>query len=186
MDMGVGSFVFSQGLVSAIPLLKDPKHLSSPLYPKVVAVVRKSLPVIALGVVRVLLVKGTEYPVRGCVYTSFFNQPCVGARIRVRNTLEFLHNAGLAPDLSGVPPPHYRSRPCVVFGRRRSAAFVLSRCRCCLFLTAVHTVQQVALSGFGLTQYVRTTPRTGPISANKEGIASLGGRSCIAPPYYPC
>ena len=64
MDLGVGSFVFSTGVVSAIPLLKDPRHLTAPLLPKVRAVVIKTLPIIALGVIRVVLVKGTEYPVR--------------------------------------------------------------------------------------------------------------------------
>lgn len=63
MDLGVGSFVFSQGVVSAIPLVKDPRYLRAPLLPKLFRVVRKSLPVIALGGVRVLFVKGTEYPV---------------------------------------------------------------------------------------------------------------------------
>ena len=62
--MGVGSFVFSQGVVSAIPILRDPKYLNNPLFPKVMRTFRKSLPVLVLGVVRVLLVKGTEYPVR--------------------------------------------------------------------------------------------------------------------------
>lgn len=67
MDLGVGSFVFSQGIVSAIPLLKKPAHLSSPMVPKIVDAVRKSLPIILLGVVRVIVVKGTEYPVcAGC------------------------------------------------------------------------------------------------------------------------
>jgi phosphatidylinositol glycan class W len=64
MDLGVGSFVFSNGVVSAIPLLKDPRHLTASLLPKVRAVVIKTLPIIALGVIRVVLVKGTEYPVR--------------------------------------------------------------------------------------------------------------------------
>lgn len=64
MDLGVGSFVFSQGIVSAIPLLKDPAYLNAPLKPKLLSVTRKTLPVIFLGLVRVLLVKGTEYPVR--------------------------------------------------------------------------------------------------------------------------
>lgn len=63
MDMGVGSFVFSQGIVSAIPLLKDPSYLSSPLGIKLYTVVRKALPIIFLGLARVLLVKGTQYPV---------------------------------------------------------------------------------------------------------------------------
>lgn len=63
MDLGVGSFVFSQGVVSAIPLLKDPYHLEAPFLRKIMSVTTKSLPIIALGLIRVLLVKGTDYPV---------------------------------------------------------------------------------------------------------------------------
>ncbi|KAJ7465187.1 GWT1-domain-containing protein [Mycena latifolia] len=73
MDLGVGSFVFSNGVVSAIPLLKDPHHLTAPLLPKVWTVVRKTLPVIALGVIRVLLVKGTEYPEHETEYGTHWN-----------------------------------------------------------------------------------------------------------------
>ena len=64
MDLGVGSFVFSQGVVSSIPLLKDPAYLNAPLPPKLISVIKKTLPIISLGLIRVLLVKGTEYPVR--------------------------------------------------------------------------------------------------------------------------
>lgn len=63
MDLGVGSFVFSQGVVSAIPLIRDPAYLTAPFAPKLQTVLRKTAPVIALGLVRVLLVKSTEYPV---------------------------------------------------------------------------------------------------------------------------
>ncbi|KAK1231736.1 Glucosaminyl phosphatidylinositol (GlcN-PI) nositol acylation protein [Marasmius sp. AFHP31] len=63
MDLGVGSFVFTQGLVSALPLIKDPRHLLLPLAPKVKTIVRKMVPVILLGLVRVVLVKGADYPV---------------------------------------------------------------------------------------------------------------------------
>lgn len=63
MDLGVGSFVFSQGVVSAIPILKDTNYLASPIVPKFIYVTRKSLPIIVLGLVRVLLVKATDYPV---------------------------------------------------------------------------------------------------------------------------
>ncbi|KAJ7450043.1 GWT1-domain-containing protein [Mycena galericulata] len=73
MDLGVGSFVFSNGVVSAIPLLKDPRHLTAPMFPKVRAVVEKMLPIIALGVVRVLLVKGTEYPEHETEYGTHWN-----------------------------------------------------------------------------------------------------------------
>jgi hypothetical protein len=63
MDLGVGSFVFSQGVVSAIQLIKDPAYLTSPVLSKFISVTRKSIPIIVLGLIRVVLVKGTDYPV---------------------------------------------------------------------------------------------------------------------------
>ncbi|KAL5478431.1 GWT1_3 [Sanghuangporus weigelae] len=73
MDLGVGSFVFSQGVVSAISLLKDPMYLLVPPRPKVLAVVKKVLPVFALGVIRVISVKGTEYPEHESEYGTHWN-----------------------------------------------------------------------------------------------------------------
>ncbi|EDR10435.1 uncharacterized protein LACBIDRAFT_152132, partial [Laccaria bicolor S238N-H82] len=73
MDLGVGSFVFSQGIISAIPLIKDPSYLTSSLPSKLFKVTRKSLPVIVLGLVRVLLVKGTEYPEHETEYGRHWN-----------------------------------------------------------------------------------------------------------------
>ncbi|KAL5497877.1 GWT1 [Sanghuangporus vaninii] len=73
MDLGVGSFVFSQGVVSAIPLLKDPMYLLVPPRPKVLAVVKKVLPVFVLGVIRVISVKGTEYPEHESEYGTHWN-----------------------------------------------------------------------------------------------------------------
>lgn len=63
MDIGVGSFVFSQGVVSAIPILKDPQRLAMPVVPKMINVSKKVLPLVVLGVVRLISVKGTDYPV---------------------------------------------------------------------------------------------------------------------------
>ena len=63
MDIGVGSFVFSSGLVSARPIVKDPKYLSQNLIPKLLNALGSCIPILVLGIVRVLLVKGTEYPV---------------------------------------------------------------------------------------------------------------------------
>lgn len=62
MDVGVGSFVFAQGVASALPLLKTPDYLTAALWPKVYTSARKSSPLIALGLVRLLLVKATDYP----------------------------------------------------------------------------------------------------------------------------
>jgi len=63
MDLGVGSFVFAQGVAMSLRLLKDPKYLAFPLLPKIIDSVRKTMPMLLLGVVRVILVKGSEYPV---------------------------------------------------------------------------------------------------------------------------
>ena len=46
MDLGVGSFVFSQGVVSAMQIIKDPAYLTSPVVSKFIRVTRKSLPMI--------------------------------------------------------------------------------------------------------------------------------------------
>ncbi|KZT26017.1 GWT1-domain-containing protein, partial [Neolentinus lepideus HHB14362 ss-1] len=73
MDLGVGSFVFAQGLVSAIPLLKDPSHLSQPMIPKIATVLRKIWPILALGLIRVILVKGTDYPEHVTEYGVHWN-----------------------------------------------------------------------------------------------------------------
>jgi phosphatidylinositol glycan class W len=63
MDLGVGSFVFAQGLVAAIPLIKDPNYVPAATIPKIVKATKKVLPLLALGLARVLFVKGTAYPV---------------------------------------------------------------------------------------------------------------------------
>ncbi|KAG9016056.1 Glucosaminyl phosphatidylinositol (GlcN-PI) nositol acylation protein [Tulasnella sp. 427] len=73
MDLGVGSFVFSQGLVSAIPFLKDPTYAAAPVGPKLLATVKKTAPVLALGLVRVILVKGTDYPEHVTEYGVHWN-----------------------------------------------------------------------------------------------------------------
>lgn len=69
MDLGVGSFVFSQGVVSAIPLLKDPSHLCKPLFLRLVQISRQVAPVAGLGLIRLIAVKGADYPV-GCALSS--------------------------------------------------------------------------------------------------------------------
>ena len=72
MDLGVGSFVFSQGVVSAIPMIKNPTMLQGAVLPKVLATLRKVIPLLVLGLVRVLAVKGTEYPVSAIQVFLFF------------------------------------------------------------------------------------------------------------------
>lgn len=61
MDLGVGSFVFSLGLVSALPLLRGTD--SNPYFTTIWRSFKKCLPLVALGLVRVVMVKGVDYPV---------------------------------------------------------------------------------------------------------------------------
>lgn len=73
MDIGVGSFVFSQGVVSAIPIIKDISYLQAPILPKLKSVSRRMIPIIVLGILRVVLVKGTEYPEHVTEYGVHWN-----------------------------------------------------------------------------------------------------------------
>ncbi|CAE6535070.1 unnamed protein product [Rhizoctonia solani] len=73
MDLGVGSFVFSQGVVSAVPIIKNPVILRNPLLPKILAASRKVIPLLLLGLIRVLAVKGTEYPEHVTEYGVHWN-----------------------------------------------------------------------------------------------------------------
>ncbi|KAH7368519.1 GWT1-domain-containing protein [Plectosphaerella cucumerina] len=62
MDMGVGSFVFSAGVVAARPVLKErASGRGAPLANRLLASLRHSLPLLVLGVIRLLSVKGLEY-----------------------------------------------------------------------------------------------------------------------------
>ncbi|KAH9956341.1 GWT1-domain-containing protein [Russula dissimulans] len=76
MDLGVGSFVFSQGVVSAIPLIQSldrPQYLRSPLMWEIISVLEGSTVVSLLGLARVVLVKGTQYPEHVTEYGVHWN-----------------------------------------------------------------------------------------------------------------
>ncbi|PWN51397.1 GWT1-domain-containing protein [Violaceomyces palustris] len=73
MDLGVGSFVFSLGLVSALPFLSTPRNRFRPLRSQLVRDARKSLPLLVLGLIRVVTVKGTEYPEHVSEYGVHWN-----------------------------------------------------------------------------------------------------------------
>ena len=58
--------MFGAGMVAALPLLRSLEQ--PPLLALIRESVKKSAGVIALGFVRVLMVKGTDYPVRFLVF----------------------------------------------------------------------------------------------------------------------
>ncbi|KIE01323.1 GPI-anchored wall transfer protein, partial [Metarhizium majus ARSEF 297] len=62
MDMGVGSFVFTAGVVAARPVLKErASGKSMSLVKRLVYSARHSAPLLVLGVIRLLSVKGLDY-----------------------------------------------------------------------------------------------------------------------------
>ncbi|KKA29075.1 hypothetical protein TD95_004184 [Thielaviopsis punctulata] len=74
MDLGVGSFVFSAGVVGARPLLKERlSGTATPVAVRVLASLRHSLPLLVLGVVRMLSVKGLEYAEHTTEYGVHWN-----------------------------------------------------------------------------------------------------------------
>lgn len=65
MDVGVGSFVFALGIIGARPFLAPPDPATiAQLWPSFLRSFRKSVPTLLLGLIRVAMVKGVEYPVR--------------------------------------------------------------------------------------------------------------------------
>jgi hypothetical protein len=60
MDVGVGSFVFSMGVVAIKSFTTQPDQSA---FSRIAASLYRSLPIILLGMVRVIMVKGSEYPV---------------------------------------------------------------------------------------------------------------------------
>lgn len=62
MDVGVGSFVFSAGVVAARPILKEKlAGKSTPLSTRLYRSIRHSLPLLVLGFIRLYSVKGLDY-----------------------------------------------------------------------------------------------------------------------------
>jgi glucosaminylphosphatidylinositol acyltransferase len=74
MDLGVGSFVFSAGVVSARSVLKarlNPK--GDNLLNRLLASLRSSLALLAIGIIRMLSVRGVDYAVHETEYGTHWN-----------------------------------------------------------------------------------------------------------------
>ena len=61
MDMGVGSFVFTAGVVSARSALKGAAGTRAPLPKRLLTAFRHAIPLLVLGVIRFISVKGLDY-----------------------------------------------------------------------------------------------------------------------------
>jgi hypothetical protein len=107
MDLGVGSFVFSQGIISARSIT-SPSTTHMGIVLKLKNVARKALPVIALGILRVIVVKGTEYPVRISIISAcrcLITQVALGTCNRIRGALELFLDTRSHPGVTnGIIP----------------------------------------------------------------------------------
>ena len=81
--MGVGSFVFSSGLVSS-------RKPQTSAFKQIYTAIRASASILALGIVRTVLTKNLEYQV-----SKWYQRDLtIGTRNRVWGALEFLHHFG--------------------------------------------------------------------------------------------
>ncbi|CAK7203586.1 Glucosaminyl phosphatidylinositol (GlcN-PI) nositol acylation protein [Sporothrix eucalyptigena] len=149
MDMGVGSFVFSAGVVAARSVLKErsSKSAGPSLARRLLTSLRHSLPLIILGVVRLLSVKGLDYAEHTSEYGVHWN---------------FFFTLGLLPPFVAVAQSALQIVP-------SSAALAL-------LLAGAY---QVALETTNLKAFVLTAPRVDLVSKNREGLASFIGYLAI-------
>ncbi|KAL3444428.1 GWT1-domain-containing protein [Aspergillus insuetus] len=151
MDLGVGSFVFSGGVVSARALVKDREHgapLKKTLVQRLTSSMRHSIPLLVLGLVRLYSVKNLEYAEHVTEYGVHWN---------------FFFTLGFLPPFVEIFEGLARFIP---------SYEVLS--------LAVAVLYQVTLESTDLKSYILVSPR-GPdlLSKNREGFFSFLGYLAI-------
>lgn len=155
MDLGVGSFVFSSGLVSARQVLKDhfAKKAPSTLAVRMKGAMRSSAPLIVLGFVRLAMVKGVDYAEHVTEYGVHWN---------------FFFTLGFLPPLLAL----LQSIP--------TGSLDLTWLYTLLAL-GVGVTYQTVLESTGLQKYVLIGDRNayGLLGQNKEGISSFSGYLAI-------
>ncbi|KAE8380658.1 GPI-anchored wall transfer protein 1 [Aspergillus bertholletiae] len=150
MDLGVGSFVFSSGVVSARSVLKGRNSPSKKigLWQRLMASTRHSIPLLVLGLIRLYSVKGLDYAEHVTEYGVHWN---------------FFFTLGLLPpfveifDALATIIPSYE---------------ILS--------LGIAILYQVALESTDLKSYILVSPRGPDLlSKNREGVFSFLGYLAI-------
>ncbi|QLL33832.1 hypothetical protein HG536_0F01570 [Torulaspora globosa] len=149
MDLGVGSFVFSNGLVSARVLLKqksDPSVRPSVLK-RVLSALKSGAALLILGLLRLYFVKNLEYQEHVTEYGVHWNF--------------FMTLALLPPFLVLVDPIADRVPRCII----------------AMIISVVY--EFILTKGEGVLEYLILAPRNGFLNANREGIFSFWGYCSI-------
>ncbi|KAK0731837.1 GPI-anchored wall transfer protein 1 [Lasiosphaeris hirsuta] len=149
MDMGVGSFVFSAGVVASRPVLKERADGSrgTPLATRLLRSIRHSLPLLALGIIRLLSVKGLDYAEHVSEYGVHWN---------------FFFTLGFLPPFVALFQSALR--------------FIPSYAGLAILLGVLY---QVVLESTELKAFILAGPRTDLLSMNREGIFSFWGYLAI-------
>ncbi|KAK6465326.1 GPI-anchored wall transfer protein 1 [Scheffersomyces coipomensis] len=149
MDLGVGSFVFSMGLVNSRSLLKESQSkANSNSFLSYLHIIRKSIiksiPILALGIIRLVSVKQLEYQEHVTEYGIHWN---------------FFITLGLLPILLGILDPLFQLLPRNLIG----------------FLIVL--IYEIGLQKFDLLSFILTSDNrlNNIVTMNKEGIFSFLG-----------
>ncbi|KAL2845723.1 GWT1-domain-containing protein [Aspergillus pseudoustus] len=151
MDLGVGSFVFSGGVVSARALVKDQQNgtfLRKALAQRLASSMRHSIPLLVLGLIRLYSVKNLEYAEHITEYGVHWN---------------FFFTLGFLPPFVEIFEGLAKLIP---------SYEILS--------LAVAVLYQVALESTDLKSYILVSPRGSDLlSKNREGVFSFLGYLAI-------
>lgn len=149
MDMGVGSFVFTAGLVAARPILKAKHDRKSKTFSQQVsASIKHALPLLVLGLVRLYSVKGLDYAEHVTEYGVHWN---------------FFFTLALLPPSVALFDALFAVTPSVL----------------ALLSILVVGLYQALLESTDLKAYILTAPRTDLLSKNREGVFSFFGYLAI-------
>ncbi|KAK6582192.1 hypothetical protein PZA11_005889 [Diplocarpon coronariae] len=149
MDVGVGSFVFSAGIVATRPVLKArfAGTQAAPLSTRLYQSLRHSLPLLVLGFIRLYSVKGLDYAEHVTEYGVHWN---------------FFFTLGFLPPFVALFQSLF--------------AYIPSYAGLAVLLGAAY---QAALEFTGLKAFVLTGPRGNLFEQNREGIFGFCGYLAI-------
>lgn len=149
MDVGVGSFVFSAGVVSARPMLRATADNEAPgITQKLAFAIKHALPILALGLLRLYTVKGLNYAEHVTEYGVHWN---------------FFFTLGLLPPFVTLFHTLSATSPTIV----ASISFLLA------------TAYDLLLEFTDLKAFILTAPRVDFLSQNREGVFSFSGYLAI-------
>ena len=174
MDLGVGGFITSLGLVSNKAREREPEHhkkLKHHFWVKLGIALKSLLPVLVLGFGRFIMIKLVNYQVKlhGLAHVGH-SRSISGARNWIWCSLEFLYDDSVC-ELGWLA---FEWCSYCVHGSDWHWNFDLYDSPNLLHAYLTHVVYQTALT-WGLEEYIAHAPRLTFISQNKEGLSSLFG-----------